>query len=46
LLIASRRVFWMPQSGEFELLYDCTLFVLPPWPELTECRKIDLKRAA
>ena len=41
LLVAAKRVFWLPQSGEFDVLFDATLFVLPPWPEEIECAKID-----
>jgi hypothetical protein len=41
LLVASRRVFWLPVSGDFELLATATLFVLPPWAEAVECAKLD-----
>lgn len=44
--VASRKVFWNPQGGEFTLLFDDGLFELPPWPEGVECDKIDERRRA
>lgn len=41
LFIASRRVFWLPNSGEFTWPQNVTAFLLPPWPENVECRLID-----
>jgi hypothetical protein len=41
VLIASRRVFWLAQSGKFDLLINCPHYQLPPWPMDIECRKID-----
>jgi hypothetical protein len=41
LLLASPKVFWRPQLGEFEIGFRVTVFRLPRWPEEIECAKID-----
>jgi hypothetical protein len=42
LLIASRKVFWRPDSvTQFRLICRATMFQLEPWPVIVECRKID-----
>lgn len=44
--VISPRVFWLPNSGEFEVLKESLSFWLPPWPETVECMKIDRALAA
>jgi hypothetical protein len=48
IMIASRKVFWLPQSAsDFSFKFKCSRFDLPPWPEATETLKIaELRRAA
>jgi hypothetical protein len=47
LLVASRKVFWNPQSlAEFAFAFKCPRFDLPPLPEVIECAKLDAEDAA
>lgn len=41
LPIVSRKVFWRPEGGEFNVLETGGAFLLPPWPVPVECAKID-----
>lgn len=42
LMVASRKVFWLPRhAGDFDLAVPLPVFVLPPFGEALECAKID-----
>ena len=45
VLVASRKVFWLARSGEFELLEKAGVYRTHGFDEQTECRLIDAKIA-
>lgn len=45
LPIVSRKIFWRPKSGQFDVLQPLRSFWLAPWPEAVECAMIDAARS-